>query len=111
MPGPELAVRLDHVERTWQLAPMRKRSGILDHIPGAPRLGKVIVDLDTGEITPLPVPEGGWANKDVAAVSLGRRGGRKGGRARAESLTAEQRSEIARLAARTRWGRKSETDV
>jgi hypothetical protein len=71
----------------------------------------VIVDLDTGEITPLLVPEGGWANKDAAAVSLGRRGGQKGGRVRAEKLTAERRREIARLAARTWWGRKSETDV
>jgi hypothetical protein len=62
---------MDLPELAWRLAPMRKRSGILDHIPGAPRSGKVIVDLDTGEITPLPVPEGGWASKDVAAVSLG----------------------------------------
>lgn len=43
--------------------------------------------------------------KDPAAVALGRRGGLKGGRARAAKLTAEQRSEIARKAARTRWSR------
>jgi hypothetical protein len=30
-------------------------------------------------------------------------GGRKGGRARATALTAEQRSEIARIAAQARW--------
>jgi len=41
--------------------------------------------------------------KDPAAVSLGRRGGLKGGRARAEKLTGEQRSELARSAARARW--------
>jgi len=41
--------------------------------------------------------------KDPAAVSLGRRGGLKGGKARAEKLTPEQRSESARRAARTRW--------
>jgi hypothetical protein len=40
--------------------------------------------------------------KDPAAVSLGRRGGLKGGRARAEKLTAERRQEIARLAAKAR---------
>ncbi len=34
--------------------------------------------------------------KDPAAVSLGRRGGLKGGKARAAKLTPEQRSEIAR---------------
>ncbi|MGV0157909.1 hypothetical protein ACRU3B_00585 [Mycobacterium colombiense] len=43
------------------------------------------------------------SGKDAAAVTLGRKGGLKGGRARADSLTAEQRSEIARLAARKRW--------
>lgn len=41
--------------------------------------------------------------KDPAAVALGRRGGLKGGRARAEKMTAEERSEAARKAAATRW--------
>ena len=45
--------------------------------------------------------------KDPAAVELGRRGGRKGGRARAEKLTPEQRSELARKAAQARWRSKS----
>lgn len=43
--------------------------------------------------------------KDPAAVALGRKGGLKGGRARAESLTADQRVEIAKKAAAKRWGR------
>ncbi len=43
--------------------------------------------------------------KDPAAVALGRRGGLKGGRARADKLTPEQRSEIATRAARARWSR------
>jgi hypothetical protein len=43
------------------------------------------------------------AGKDPAAVSLGRRGGLKGGKARAAKLTAEQRSEIAKKAAAARW--------
>jgi len=43
--------------------------------------------------------------KDAAAVSLGRRGGLKGGKARAESLTAKKRSEIAKKAAKVRWGK------
>lgn len=37
--------------------------------------------------------------KDKAAVSLGRRGGK----ARAEKMTAERRSQIAKNAARARW--------
>lgn len=41
--------------------------------------------------------------KDPAAVSLGRRGGLKGGKSRAAKLTPEQRSEIARRAAEARW--------
>ncbi|TWT36632.1 hypothetical protein KOR34_15710 [Posidoniimonas corsicana] len=38
-----------------------------------------------------------------AAASLGRAGGLKGGKARAESLSATKRSEIARKAAAARW--------
>ena len=44
--------------------------------------------------------------KDPAAVSLGRRGGLKGGKARAAILTPEQRKESARKAAEARWGKK-----
>ncbi len=43
--------------------------------------------------------------KNLAAVVLGRLGGKKGGPARAKKLTAKQRSEIARKAAQARWGK------
>jgi hypothetical protein len=43
------------------------------------------------------------AGKDPAAVTLGRKGGLKGGKARAAKLTAEERSAIARKAAESRW--------
>ena len=43
--------------------------------------------------------------KNPAAVTLGRLGGKKGGKARAQKLTPEQRSEIARKAAKTRWAK------
>jgi len=46
--------------------------------------------------------------KDPAAVELGRRGGKKGGRARADKLTPEERQEIARRAARVRWARRQD---
>lgn len=49
-------------------------------------------------------PEAPEDTRDPAAVALGRKGGLKGGRARAEKLTAEQRPQIARKAARARWG-------
>ncbi|HEY3347969.1 MAG TPA: histone H1 [Nitrospirota bacterium] len=43
------------------------------------------------------------SEKNQAAIELGRLGGLRGGKARAEKLTAEQRSEIARIAAEARW--------
>jgi hypothetical protein len=44
--------------------------------------------------------------KNPYAASLGRLGGLKGGRARAASLSAKQRRDIASKAARARWGKK-----
>lgn len=41
--------------------------------------------------------------KDPLAVALGRRGGLKGGKARAEKLTAKERADSARKAAQARW--------
>lgn len=45
-------------------------------------------------------------DKNPAAVALGRLGGLKGGKARAASLSKKVRSEIAKKAAKARWGRK-----
>ena len=42
-------------------------------------------------------------SKNPAAVALGRLGGLKGGKARAEKLTPERRKEIAQRAAQKRW--------
>lgn len=56
-----------------------------------------VSDLTPGKAHP-PEPD-----KDPAAVALGRRGGLKGGKARAAGMTAEERSEAARKAARARW--------
>lgn len=44
--------------------------------------------------------------KNPAAVALGRLGGLKGGKARAEALTPEARKEIARRAAKQRWANR-----
>jgi hypothetical protein len=43
--------------------------------------------------------------KKFDLVALGRKGGLKGGKARAKKLTPEQRSEIAKKAAQARWGK------
>ena len=57
-----------------------------------------VMRIATGQITddvPAPEEEG----KDPAAVALGR----KGGKARAEGMSAKRRKEIARTAAKARW--------
>jgi hypothetical protein len=77
---------------------MRKRSST-KRPRDVNQLAAAIVDEATGE-TP-PAVEGD--EKDPAAVSLGRRGGVKGGPARAGALSPEQRREIARKAAKARW--------
>lgn len=44
--------------------------------------------------------------KNPAAVALGRLGGLKGGKARAETLSAARKKSIAKKAALARWGRR-----
>ena len=46
---------------------------------------------------------------ETPAQSNGRNGGLKGGKARAAKLTPEERSEIAKKAARVRWARRAST--
>lgn len=62
-----------------------------------------IVGEATGEIEPVD-PDAG---KDPAAVALGRKGGLKGGKARAAKMTPEERAESARKAAAARWARET----
>lgn len=52
-------------------------------------------------------PADPYEGKDPAAVELGRKGGKKGGKIRAKNLTPERRSEIARQAAAARWKREA----
>lgn len=63
------------------------------------QLAKLVVDIAIGETVDQRTSDG----KSLAAVALGRRGGLKGGVARAASLTAEQRKNIAQKAAAARW--------
>ncbi len=64
------------------------------------KLAKLIVDIATGE---APASENKDNGKNPAAVELGWLGGLKGGKSCAKKLTAEQRSEIAKKAAKKRW--------
>ena len=78
------------------MAPYRKR-------PRGPlQLAKLIGDILTGQIedrAPTPEEQG----KDPAAVALGRKGGLKGGKARASAMTKRERSAAAKKAAKARW--------
>jgi hypothetical protein len=74
--------------------PKRKRPRDLN------QLAKFIVDVSTGE---AELPECQPETKNPAAVELGKLGGKKGGKARADKLTPEERQAIARRAAETRW--------
>ncbi len=62
-------------------------------------LAKLIGDIATGQTEDAQPDDG----KNPAAVALGKLGGAKGGKARANSLSKEKRVEIARKAAAKRW--------
>jgi hypothetical protein len=66
------------------------------------QLAKLITDIATGEVEDTA----GDDEKNPAAVALGRKGGLKGGKARAENMTPEERSDAAKRAAATRWSKK-----
>jgi hypothetical protein len=68
-------------------------------------MASVISGEAIGETLPEEEPTSD-DGKDPAAVALGRKGGLKGGRARAEKLTAQQRTQIAKKAAWARWGKE-----
>ena len=72
----------------YQKRPKRPR----DVIGNAVRVMEIATGQREEEYEPRP-------EKDQAAVELGR----KGGKARAESMSAERRAEIARKAAEKRW--------
>jgi hypothetical protein len=66
------------------------------------QLAKFIADVASGQVE-LPKTDDG---KDPAAVALGRKGGLKGGKARAQALSPKTRAEIAKKAAAARWSKK-----
>ncbi len=67
------------------------------------KLAFQIVQESVGEAEP-EIPED--TGKDPAAIALGRKGGLKGGKARAAKMTQEERSGAARKAAQVRWKNK-----
>lgn len=81
---------------------MVDRSSMPKHPRDPKRRAKLTVDIATGEVK----DDSPDRSKNPHAVALGRMGGLKGGRARAERLSPERRSEIARTAAQARWAAK-----
>lgn len=67
----------------------------------ANQLAKLIVDISTGE---TPGSEGD--EKTLALGLVRRKAGISGARARSKALTPSQRSEIASLAAQSRWKKR-----
>jgi hypothetical protein len=63
------------------------------------QLAKYIVDVTTGEAEKIEPPK-----KNPHAQALSKLGASKGGNARAQKLTAKKRSQIAKKAAKSRWG-------
>lgn len=63
------------------------------------QLAKLIADIAVGNVADVD-PD---ANKNPHAVAIGRLGGKKGGKSRAAKLSKEQRSAIAKKAAKKRW--------
>lgn len=66
------------------------------------QIAATIVEAATIENSDKETVEG----KDPAAVALGRKGGLKGGKARAAKLTPEERSAAAKKAAQARWNKQ-----
>jgi hypothetical protein len=68
------------------------------------QLGKLIVDIATGQVEDAKPA----SDKNQAAVELGRKGGLVGGKARAASMTPEERSALAKRAATVRWAKRKD---
>jgi len=66
------------------------------------QLAKLIAGIATGEVQDVESPSG----KDQAAINRGRLGGLKGGPARHSVLSPRKRKQIAKQAAKARWGKR-----
>jgi hypothetical protein len=97
--GLTLASRLPHAGGEWRTSQATEVHGPKDFN----QIGFEAIQQDTGQM-PKPKPP---AEKNPAAVTLGRLGGLKGGRARAEKLSAADKKAIATKAAAARWTPKS----
>jgi hypothetical protein len=96
---------------SWHTRNMPKRSSTPKRPSDPNLLARQIVEEAIGEpltdkkVLSFPKRQ---SEKNPAAVALGKLGGMKGGKARAEKLTPVERKQIAQRAARARWAKKAE---
>lgn len=82
---------------------MPKRNKHQERPKDVNELARALVDESTGE-TDAALPT--KAQVSALMARLGRKGGKIGGKRRLQTMTKEQRSAVARKAAKVRWSRK-----
>lgn len=80
-------------------------AAVVERMTGVP-VPSGVVEAEIRKIAEEKVAADLAAGKNPAAVALGRLGGMKGGKARANALTPEERSEISRKGAAARWAKR-----
>lgn len=83
------------------------RAATGEPVENAPMARRVTSQGDTritseGDVRVVTIPPA----KNAAAVTMGRKGGKKGGKARAAALSPRKRKAIAKKAATTRWDKR-----
>ena len=87
--------------------PKRIRKPKLDTVQNARRVVLASVgETEPEAITPVPQPRSVISQ---VMAEMGRKGGRIGGKRRLVTLSATRRSQIAKQAARARWGKKKKS--
>ncbi len=98
---------LARTDRRCDIEGMPKRSSTAkpkrDPVEAAHDVLQRVIQQAEGRPEKPEEPSPDLGGKNPAAVALGRLGGLKGGKARAEKLSARKRSEIAKKAASARW--------
>ena len=83
---------------------------LIDYVIFRLKLDKSRIEIALAVLRREFLSENVTTKKNAAAVALGRRGGLKGGKARAAKLSAEERQQIARKAANARWTNRTTED-
>ena len=85
----------------------RKGKGRTAQEPDLNRLAQHLVRMSTNtESRPAPIPINVTPEVSRVMAEMGRRGGKIGGKRRAERMTEEERSTAAAAAARARWAKR-----